>query len=64
VYRSQLYNPEYEGARTFVSSPEFWDAIRDRAAYWGSTVGARYGEPLYSDAPIRMDGLPGLEKAR
>lgn len=60
-FKSQLYNPAYTGPETYVSSPEFWDNITTRAAYWGSRVGVIYGEPLYTSGPLLMNYLPGLE---
>jgi bacillithiol biosynthesis deacetylase BshB1 len=60
-FKSQLYNPGYAGPETYVSSPEFWDNITTRAAYWGSRVGVTYGEPLYSAGPLLMNYLPGLD---
>ena len=61
AYKSQLFNPAFEGPDTRVSSEEFWEAIRTRAAYWGSRIGAEYGEPLYVDGPLPLTTLPGLE---
>lgn len=60
AYKSQLFNPQYEGAATFVSSESFWNSIRTRAEYWGGRIGVAYGEPIYSDAPIGLTTLPGL----
>lgn len=60
AYKSQLFNPQYEGAATFVSSEAFWNAIAARAAYWGARIGATHGEPIYSDAPIGLPIFPGL----
>ncbi len=60
-FKSQLYNPNYPGPQTYVSSPEFWEFISTRAAYWGNRVGVAYGEPLYASAPFALDYLPGLE---
>jgi len=60
-YKSQFYNPEYGGFPTYVSSPEFWDFVRTRAAYWGNRIGVRYGEPLYITRPLGIDTLPNLE---
>lgn len=61
AYRSQLFNPGYEGPDTMVSSEEFWEAIRTRAAYWGNRIDVDYGEPLYADGPLPLTLLPGLE---
>jgi len=60
AYKSQLFNPQYEGAATFVSSEAFWNSIRVRAEYWGARIGVKYAEPIYSDAPIALTTLPGL----
>jgi len=60
-YESQLHNKEYEGAETYVSSPEFWEFIRIRASYWGHRIGVKYGEPLYMKHTIKTSTLPGLE---
>lgn len=61
AHRSQFQNPGYEGPETFVESAEFWESIRTRAAYWGSRIHAAYGEPLYTDGPVAVSILPGLE---
>ena len=58
---SQCDNEDYAGDETHVSSARFWEAIRTRAAYWGNTIGAEYGEPFHSGGPLRLDCLPGLE---
>jgi bacillithiol biosynthesis deacetylase BshB1 len=59
-YKSQLHNPNYAGPETYVSSPEFWEFLSTRAAYWGNRVGVAYGEPIYASAPFALDYLPGL----
>jgi bacillithiol biosynthesis deacetylase BshB1 len=61
AYRSQLYNPDYSGPATYVSSKAFWDGIRSRAAYWGSRIGVAYGEPLYHEGPVGVTAIPGAE---
>lgn len=61
AYKSQFHNPSYEGQDTYISSPEFWESLRTKAAYWGWRVGARFGEPLFTDEPVGIDVLPGLE---
>ena len=60
-YKSQFYNPEYEGVPTYVSSPQFWDFVHTRAAYWGNRIGVKYGEPLFITRPVGIDTLPTLE---
>jgi bacillithiol biosynthesis deacetylase BshB1 len=44
-------------------TPEFptaLDDIRDRARYWGWSIGAAYGEPLASRESVGLPGLPPL----
>lgn len=60
AHRSQFYNPDYEGAGTYISSPEFWESIEIRARFWGNRVGVSHGEAIYADSPILSSTLPGL----
>jgi bacillithiol biosynthesis deacetylase BshB1 len=52
AYASQFYNPEYPGAETYISSPEFAEQIVVRARYYGGLIGVRYGEPFVSPLPL------------
>lgn len=61
AYQSQFHNPQYPGPSTYISSREFWDGIETRARYWGGRIGTQYGEPLYTETPLMLDALPGLE---
>jgi N-acetylglucosamine malate deacetylase 1 len=63
AYQSQLHNPNYEGAKTLVSSASFWDGIQKRAAYWGSRIGVEFGEPLYREGPTGISGFAELENS-
>lgn len=40
-----------------ADSPTFLERIRDEAAYWGKTIGARYGEPYASREPLGLSGF-------
>ena len=40
--------------------PTALDDIRDRARYWGWSIGARYGEPFVSREEIGLKGLQAL----
>lgn len=62
AYKSQFHNPDYEGRQTYISRPEFWGAIEAKAAYWGARIDARYGEPLFTEGPVGVTALPGLER--
>jgi len=39
--------------------PSFLDQLKIEAAYWGKTIGVKYGEPYNSREPI---GLSGFDK--
>lgn len=60
AHRSQFANEDYDGPATFISSPEAWDMIETRAKFFGSLVDAKYGEPVFSEAPLRVDDVFGL----
>lgn len=47
-YRSQFTGEEASETVT----PDIYRRRRGRAAYWGTFIGARYGEPLWSPQPI------------
>ena len=42
------------------SSPTFLDRLREEAAYWGSTIGVRYGEPFACREPLGLADLGSL----
>jgi bacillithiol biosynthesis deacetylase BshB1 len=43
-----------------AEAPTFLDRLRDEAAYWGSKIGTRYGEPYASREPIGLSTMAGL----
>ena len=50
----------YESQLVTGRSPEFptaLDDIRDRARYWGWSIGAKYGEPFASRETLRVGGF-------
>jgi bacillithiol biosynthesis deacetylase BshB1 len=53
-YRSQFI----EGRPT--EPPTLLDQLRDQAAYWGWSIGKRYGEPFASREPIGLETLHGM----
>lgn len=58
AHASQFHRPDSAEPETFISSKRFWDSIEKRAAYWGSRIGAAYGEALYAEDPVRLDLFP------
>jgi bacillithiol biosynthesis deacetylase BshB1 len=53
-YRSQFIEGRAE------EHPGFVDRLRDQAAAWGWSIGARYGEPFASREPIGLASMGGL----
>lgn len=43
-----------------TAPPTFWDKLRDEAAYWGKSIGVRYGEPWTLREPLGLTSLRGL----
>jgi len=40
--------------------PTFLDHLRDEAAFWGKTIGTRYGEPYHCREPIGLSSMQGV----
>lgn len=53
-YRSQFITGRPTEPPTFV------DTLRDRAAYWGWSIGKQYGEPIACREPIGLSSLRDL----
>lgn len=56
-YHSQFYVHPGERGMTYISRPEFLEKLINRARYYGSLIGAEYGEPFYVDEMNRVDDL-------
>ena len=53
-FKSQVHNPAYKGAKTYISSENFWKLIEARARYFGTMIGATYGEPYWAETPLAI----------
>jgi bacillithiol biosynthesis deacetylase BshB1 len=42
------------------TQPSFLDRLRDEAAFWGKTIGTRFGEPFASREPLGLSSMGGL----
>ena len=40
--------------------PTFLDGLHDEAAFWGKTIGTRFGEPFHCREPIGLTTMSGL----
>lgn len=53
------YQSQFVIGRELVR-PTFLQQLRDEAAYWGKSIGVRYGEPFTSREPLGLSGLSML----
>ena len=57
-YASQFGNGEdTEGVTTNISAPDFFRRFEARFAYWGTRIGADYGEPFWIDRVVPVDDV-------
>lgn len=59
-FRSQIYNPNYQGEPTYISSPEYIESIEVRSRYYGGLIGKKYGEPFLIREMIEIDDVMTL----
>ena len=64
AYRSQFYNPKSEEEPTLISKKSFLEWIDGRARYYGSQIGADYGEPFVSKQPPKINDLVAAYSGR
>jgi bacillithiol biosynthesis deacetylase BshB1 len=55
----QCYHSQFVKGREHLD-PSFLDQLRDEAAYWGKSIGVKYGEPFTSREPIGMSDFSSL----
>lgn len=53
------YQSQFVAGRESMS-PSFLEQLESEAAYWGKSIGVRYGEPFTSREPIGMKGFSEL----
>ncbi len=57
AYQSQFASSE-KGRHTAISEPGFLKLMEARAIWFGSMIGAAYGEPYYMPGPVPVTELP------
>lgn len=55
----ECYHSQFMVGR-WQEPPTLIDRLRDQAAYWGWSIGARYGEPIFSREPLGLTSLRDL----
>lgn len=61
-YKSQIYNPNYVGEPTLISSPEYMEHIEVRSRYYGGLIGKKHGEPFLMREMIEIEDIMTLVK--
>ena len=62
AFRSQFFNPEWEGEpQTYISSPEFIAVIEARAKEFGKSIGVKYAEGFTSKKILGVNSLFDLK---
>ncbi len=55
AHRSQFHDPDSTEPETFISRPEFLEEVEAQNRYYGSLIGARYGEPFVVREYLSID---------
>jgi len=51
-YKTQFYNPDLDEPETYISNPEFLEAVKARAMMLGKRIGVKYAEGYISKKMI------------
>jgi N-acetylglucosamine malate deacetylase 1 len=60
AYKTQFHDPNSNEPQSYLSSPEFMEAIVSRARLLGKRIGVKYGEGFMSKKSIGLAGLDAL----
>jgi N-acetylglucosamine malate deacetylase 1 len=61
-YASQ-FDGELQGGEVYPNGESLYDVVRHYAAYYGSLIRTRYGEPYFTSETVRVDDVVALEVA-
>ncbi|MGE5519153.1 MAG: bacillithiol biosynthesis deacetylase BshB1, partial [Candidatus Dadabacteria bacterium] len=57
---TQFFSRDNDGPQTYISSPDFFDALTARARLIGKRIGVKYGEGFISKKNIGIHNLDSL----
>jgi LmbE family N-acetylglucosaminyl deacetylase len=60
AYKTQFHDPNSNEPQSYLSNPEFMEAIVSRARLLGKRIGVKYGEGFMSKKSIGLTGLDAL----
>jgi hypothetical protein len=61
-FKSQIYNPNYPGEQTLISSPEYLESLEVRSRYYGGCIGKKHGEPFLIRDLLEVKDVMSLVK--
>jgi len=53
-YETQFFTGETKGPQTYISGKSFTDSLEARATQWGFRIGAKYGEPYFTESDLKI----------
>ena len=59
-FKSQIFNPNYQGEQTYISSPEYIESIEVRSRYYGGLIGKKHGEPFLIREMVEVNNIMTL----
>jgi len=54
AHKSQFYHPKQRGPETYLSRREYLEEVEARARFFGSLIGAKYGEAFSARKPMQV----------
>ena len=60
AYKTQFHDPQSQEPQSYLSNPEFLEALTARARSLGKRIGVKYGEGFLSKKSIGLKGLDSL----
>ncbi|MGI8599459.1 MAG: bacillithiol biosynthesis deacetylase BshB1 [Chitinophagaceae bacterium] len=60
AYKTQFHHPGSNDPETYISSPDFMEALTARARLLGKRIGVKYAEGFLSEKSIGIDGFDAL----
>lgn len=62
AYATQFHNPDLNEPQTYISSPQFLDSVRSRAAMMGKRIGVSFAEGFCTEKTIGIGSFDALIK--
>ncbi|WP_207493540.1 bacillithiol biosynthesis deacetylase BshB1 [Aridibaculum aurantiacum] len=59
-YKTQFHNPDLNEPQTYISSPEFLDAVKARAMMLGKRIGVKFAEGYISSKMIGINSFDAI----